>query len=97
MPLICSRHVEGFLGLHGYPSLVGLWDRSPARPLFSPRGDAKYVRGQSVQGARHSATSGTAWRAATFLNPMLSMASKRNEVMAGLIACFGCQVARNAA
>ena len=53
-------------------------------PLSSPGGEAKCVRGPSVEGGGRSATLGTACRAPTFLNPALSTASKRNAVMAGL-------------
>ena len=53
-------------------------------PLFSPGGEAKCVRGPSVEGGGRSATLGTACRAPTFLNPALGTASKRNAVMAGL-------------
>ena len=54
-------------------------------PLFLPCGETKCVRGLSVQDAHRSAPSGRACRAPTFLNPTLSTASKRNEVMAGLL------------
>ena len=68
-----------------------------ASPLFYPRGEAKCVKSPSVQGARRSAPSGTACRAPTFLNPTLSTASKRNEVMAPVITCFDRRVAKKGA
>ena len=46
-------------------------------PLFSPRGEAKCVRGASVRGARRLTRAGV-------LDSTLSTASKRNEVLAGL-------------
>ena len=46
-------------------------------PLFSPRGEAKRVRGPSVRGARRLTSAGV-------LDSTLSTASKRNEGMAGL-------------
>ena len=49
----------------------------PFSPLFSPRGEAKCVRGASVRGARRLTNGGVR-------DSTLSTASKRNEVMAGL-------------
>ena len=46
-------------------------------PLFSPRGEAKCVKGASVRGARRLTSGGV-------LDCTSSTASKRNEVMAGL-------------
>ncbi len=51
--------------------------RPRASPLFSPRGEAKCVRGASVRGARRLTNGGVR-------DSTLSTASKRNEVMAGL-------------
>ena len=48
-----------------------------ASPLFSPRGEAKCVRGPSVRGARRLTSGGV-------LDSTVSTASKHNEVMAGL-------------
>jgi len=60
-----------------------------ASPLFSPRGEAKYVRGASVGGERLDVARAS-WRAAPASGPAsprhspLSTAGKRNEAMAGL-------------
>ena len=51
--------------------------RQTANPLFSPRGEAKCVRGASVGGARRLTNGGVR-------DSTLSTASKCNEVMAGL-------------
>ena len=53
------------------------YGKNNTNPLFSPRGEAKCVRGASVRGA-HRLTSGGV------RDSTLSTASKRNEVMAGL-------------
>ena len=49
----------------------------PPSPHFSPRGEAKCVRGPSVRGARRLTNAGV-------LDGTLSTASKRNEGLAGL-------------
>ena len=50
---------------------------------FSPRGEAKCVRGPSGLGAsRAEEKARAAWRAQAYLNSTLSTASKRNEVLA---------------
>ena len=65
-------------------------------PLFSPGGEAKYVRGPSVQGVRRSAPSGTACRAPTFLNPTLSAAQGWAVVFAQTCGFFGALVQHDA-
>ena len=60
------------------------------RPRLYPGGEAKCVRGPSVRGARRLTSGGV-------LDRTLSTASKRNEVIGGLIACFDRQVVRKAA
>jgi len=54
-------------------------------PLFSPRGDAKRVRGPSVRGARRPARGGV-------LEQYGEQAQRSNG---GPIACFGRQAVRN--
>ncbi len=53
-----------------------------ARPRLYPGGEARWMRGASVQGTRRLAA--RLLNEEAYLDPALSTASKRNEVMAGL-------------
>ena len=59
------------------------------RPLFSPRGEAKCVRGPSVQGARRSASGGV-------LEQYGEHGEQAQRSHSGPIACFDRQVVRKA-
>ena len=81
------------------PSIFSSAPQIPAQAVapglyFSPRGEAKCVRGPSGRGARRAGRRKR--RAQAYLHSTLSTASKRNEVMAGHAACFGRRVVRNA-
>ena len=58
-------------------------------PLFSPRGEAKCVRGPSVQGARRSARGGV-------LEQYVEHGEQAQRSNGGPLACFDRQVVRNA-
>ena len=58
-------------------------------PLFSPRGEAKSVRGTSVQGARRSARGGV-------LEQYIEHGEQAQRSNGGPLACFGRQVVKNA-
>ncbi len=58
-----------------------------ASPLFSPRGEAKCVRGPSVRGARRSARGGV-------LEQYVEHREQAQRSNGGLIACFSRQVGR---
>ena len=62
---------------------------SAGSPLFSPRGEAKCVRGPSVQGARRSARGGV-------LEQYVEHGEQAQRSNGGPIACFDRQVVRNA-
>ena len=59
------------------------------KPLFSPRGEAKCVRGPSVQGARRSARGGV-------LEQYVEHGEQAQRSSGGPMACFDRQVVRNA-
>ena len=58
-------------------------------PLFSPGGEAKCVRGPSVQGARRSARGGV-------LEQYVEHGEQAQRSNGGPIACFDRQLVRNA-
>ena len=63
-------------------------------PLFSPRGEAKCVRGPSVQGARRSAPHFL--NNAGVLEQYVEHGEQAQRSNGGPIACFDRQVVRNA-
>ena len=65
-----------------------------ASPLFSPGGEAKCVRGPSVQGARRSAP--RFLNNAGVLEPYVEHGEQAQRSNGGPIVCFDRQLVRNA-
>ena len=76
------------------PYLMSYGVADSLSPLFSPGGEAKCVRGPSVQGARRSAP--RFLHNAGVLEPYIEHGEQAQRRNGGPIVCFDRQLARNA-